>query len=546
MRWRTPALLFAVAIASHATALAGSFVWTEHRDIELGRAIAAPLEWLSLFTRGFGDTGFYRPLVALSLSIDAIVGAPWIFHLTSVLWHGLAVVLCFAAAGALGSSRRAATIAAAVFAVHPVTALVAGVVAFRSEAMLACALFGLVVAHRQGRRVLAALALLAGALSKETAFVLGPAFVAVLELDLVRRPRPDASPRARGAPDEGEPLDRAERLRLLAAEGAALVLALALRLSFAPPWRASNAPLALGDAIGTRLAVVARAALTLVAPIDLRVCDATTVRSIASLAAALGIALLAAIIVLAWRARGPMILFALSFAPILAIVPVPRLWSIHYLYVPLAFGAMAAAAALDARAPARAPLVAGLLAAALAVATLVECARLGSDVSLWEPEVRREPACREGQFYLGEARRKARDWEGAARFYTRALAVRRDVVAYVDRGAALQNLGVVRLEEERWSDAADAFREAYATSGRADDRGRRELRHNFAVALARSGQLEEASRVLAPEVARRDAMLESIYLRARVLHELGREIEARELLRRLQREADRRGARRRQ
>jgi hypothetical protein len=98
----------AAAIASHATALTAGFVWLDHAHIEAGYALASPSGWPALFTRGFAGTGFYRPLMALSLSIDALAGAPWLYHAVSVAWHAAAATLVVFAASALGWARRAA------------------------------------------------------------------------------------------------------------------------------------------------------------------------------------------------------------------------------------------------------------------------------------------------------------------------------------------------------------------------------------------------------------------------------------------------------
>ena len=67
------ALAPAAAVASHLTALANGFTWLDHGDLEHRAAIAAPGHWLGLFTHGFARTGFYRPLTALSLSLDGLI-----------------------------------------------------------------------------------------------------------------------------------------------------------------------------------------------------------------------------------------------------------------------------------------------------------------------------------------------------------------------------------------------------------------------------------------------------------------------------------------
>ena len=79
-----------VAVA-WATTLGGGYVWLDHAHLERGLALAAPGEFLALFTRGFAGTGFYRPLVALSLSIDALLAdSPMWFRAVTLGWHALA------------------------------------------------------------------------------------------------------------------------------------------------------------------------------------------------------------------------------------------------------------------------------------------------------------------------------------------------------------------------------------------------------------------------------------------------------------------------
>src|SRR4051794_2033449 len=111
-------LVAAAAAVSHFPALFAGFTWLDHGDIESGAAIAPPAHWLELFTHGYARTGFYRPVTALSLSIDGLVGAPWMFHLTNVALHAAASVLLMQAALALGVPRRASVFAAILFAVH--------------------------------------------------------------------------------------------------------------------------------------------------------------------------------------------------------------------------------------------------------------------------------------------------------------------------------------------------------------------------------------------------------------------------------------------
>jgi protein O-mannosyl-transferase len=497
------------------TALAGGFTWLDHAHLEGGLAVRPPSEWLALFTRGFAGTGYYRPFTALSLSVDATLGGgPLLFHATSVAFHSVAAVLVVVASEALGLSRRAAVLAGMLFAVHPVTMLVAGAIAFRSEAMLTTALLALVWAHRGNRPAVAGLAVFCGALTKETALVLAPLFVGALEVSALGRAGPTEAPRR----------------RLFAAEATALAAAVGLRFAFAPSWRASHEPLGVGDALGTRFASLAKSAASLVMPIDRSICDAFAVTHLWQPASLAGGAGLAALAFGAWKKRGPMLLLALAVLPSLQLVPVSRWWSPHYLYVPLAFVAMLAAETAV-RLGRRATLAAGAACVVLGALTFHDGLRLANDTSLWAPEVARQPACREGHFYLGEVARDAGQWEVAARRYQAALAPRPRILAYVDRAAALQNLGVVRVEQGRFGEAREAFR--IALEGTRDLRARRELTHDLAAATLSDGDAEEAARLLEAETARPDALPQSIHVRALALEKLGRQEEARAMRQRL-------------
>lgn len=503
------------AVLAHLPAISAGFIWLDHAHIEDGLALAGRDGWLSLFQRGFAGTGYYRPLVALSFSIDAALGggAP-LFHIVTLLWHAAASWLCALAAESLGLSRRAAFWAALLLAVHPVTSLVAGAIAFRSESMIAVALFSVVIFHTRGQAWACAAALFLGALCKETALVLGVLFVVALEL----------------TPSAGQARPWATRLRRVAIEASGAVLAFGLRVAFAPAWRADAWQLPLGEALGTRLAALAKSTWTLLWPVQGKICDAFPLTSALAPEALAGLAILGALCFLAYERRGPALLLLLALMPSLQLVPVMRWWSPHYLYLPLAFAAMltveAALRWAESAFRYAAPLV-----VALGILAFMETSRYESDETLWSSEVRATPACREGQFYLGASAHAAKRLDQAGLHYERALAPTAGMLSYVDQGAALQNLGVVRLEQERFQDASALFRKALELAG--DVGERRRLTHNLASAELAAGRADRAAELLRKEVERADAMPASILVRARALAALGRHDEAQALLRRL-------------
>lgn len=499
------------ALLVHARALGGEYVWLDHTHLEEGAALAGNAGVWSLFQQGFAGTGYYRPLTALSLSLDAALwNSPLGFRAVTLGWHALAACMTSLAARRLGLSARAALIAGLIVAVHPAGTLVADAIAFRSESMLAVCLLGLVAAHLARKPVLAALALGAGALIKETALVLGPLLLVALEARVVFS-------RAKLT----EPL-RA-RVRLYAAELAALVLVSSLRLRYAPHWRAPFPALTFSEQLGTRLAAVGRSTALLLMPVDGTICDASPVVSLANGAAVVGLVALALVAYVAYRERNIGPLFALALLPSLALVPVMRFWSPHYLYVPLTFGAMLVAAALDRRERLLVPvaLTAGI---AWSVLSFTQSARYLNDEALFRPEVERRAACREAQFFLGEVARLRKDWDGAASRYEAALHDYPRVLAYVDRGAALQNLGAVRFAQDRFADAEHAWTSALELSR--DEARQRRLRANLGAAALRAGRPDDTVRWLAGDVSGPNPLAQSLFLMAAALRELGREPEA--------------------
>jgi tetratricopeptide (TPR) repeat protein len=501
-----------LALLVHAPALFGGFIWLDHAHLEGRLALAPEGDFWAIFTRGFAGTGFYRPLTSLSLSLDAwLGGSPFAYHATTLAWHAAAAIMVVSCGELFGLGLATATLAGLLFAVHPLTSLVASAIAFRSESMLAVALLALIGFHVRRRPLLAALSLLAGALTKETALVLGPLFIAALELGGLQR------------------ATRSARQRVLVAEGLALAAALALRLSFAPEWRASFPDLTLDEAFGTRFAALAKSGSAFLAFLarDRSVCDSFPVTSLLSAEALAGVTLAAALGFWAWQKRGPALLLALALLPSLQFVPVMRWWSPHYLYVPLAFGALALARGLEPMTK-RARLVALAAIAGFAVLAFRTSAHFESDRALFEREVAFRPECREAQFYLGEVARFEKQWDRAAHHYERAIASDPKVLSFVDLGAAYANLGVVRLEQGRGADATTALRSALDHSS--DPLVQRHLVHNLAIAALISGDAAEAARLLEDESRRSDALPQAILVRAKALLALGRGEEAELLL----------------
>ena len=504
-RWLRLPLVVTVAFVVHLPALVNGYTWLDHGDVEGGAALVPLSQLPSLFTHPYARTGFYRPLTALTLSLDAASsGVPFGYHLTNLMLHALAAALVLLLAEALELGPLAATGAALLFAVHTTTSLVANQLTYRGEALLMISLSLVLLGQIRGRALLVGVGLLLGCFSKETTFVLGPLLMA----GLWRWHRPSRA--------------------VLAAAVASLLVAGVVRQSVAPPWRLHVAPLSANAWLGTRLASLGHELSWLAWPWRGVLCDAVPISGVLSWRAALGAVGVAGGLWLAWKVRPFGILALLAATPMLNLVPLPRMASPHYLYVPLAFLGMGLVAWAD-KVGWRRWAFAALL-APLAVSSVLDSWRYRDDHALFAREVAEGPQCREAHLYLGDWLRGQGALEEAARAYTVAAAPSEGFVSYSDVGAALTNLGVVRTEQERPADAVVALSVAYQLP--ADPLAHRQRAHNLAAVLLQLGDFSQVEQLLRREAERSDPLPESLKVLANAVGAQGREAEARELIRR--------------
>jgi hypothetical protein len=529
---RTAVRLYAaialVAVAAHGSALLAGWVWLDHAHIEQGLAWVPLRRAWTAFTQGFAETSYYRPLMTLSLSVDAAITSarssgvhaahPLWFHAVSLAWHAAAAVMVAAAARVLTDRRHAWWLAGVLFAAHPVTSVVANAIAFRSEAMMTTGLLGLIVAHTNRRAGWAAACILLAGLSKETGLVMAPLVLATLHVTR-RQHRPQGT------------------RTLWLVETGAWLAAVTLRWVFAPGWHASHPRLAWDTAIGSRLATITESAQRILVAGDRTVCDVFPITSWSHPTAWAGATLLAL-----WlyamargcrRCGGGCMLAMLALLPALQPVPVMRWWSPHYVYLPWAFGAMCVAR-FAARFERAGVATATLLCAALATVSFHDGLRFQNDETLWRAEVDANPYCLEGAFYLGEHERHAGNYAQAEQWYEQALRPPRGHLAYVDTVAALQNLGAVRLELGRYDDALAALERARALNR--NPRRAAELTHNAALSALLDGRADKAWELIGGRCRDPRVPQHTLVLCAKTLYALGRHAESFSMLRRITRQ----------
>jgi hypothetical protein len=321
----------------------------------------------------------YRPLAVASYTLDGLVDdAPW-FHAVNLLWHAGAAV-AVAALARRWAGTTAALAAGLIFAVHPIHVEAIANVIGRAELMAAVgvclAVYAAVVKESIGW---SALALMAGLLSKENAAVAPGLIVWAWVLGIGRPPRH----------------------RMLAFVGSWLAIAaayVALRGAVLQPYARLHdiAPVFVGQSpVAVRLTAVATLAdvlRLLVFPLTLRVdyspAERTIVTSVLSgrfLLGLLGLALWAALLVLAWRRGRRLEAFglgwiAIAFLPVANLLfPVGILLAERTLYLPSVGLALAAGAALARLPPAR-------LRAVVAVLVLAGGIRSALRVPVWHDD----------------------------------------------------------------------------------------------------------------------------------------------------------------
>lgn len=451
----------------HSTYIANGFVWLDHGDLEMGRAVV-PLDQIgrALFAR-FGETGFYRPVVTFSFSLDRALYGAWSpgFHLTNVILHLLVTAATYSFVRSFFRlPRQPALWAALIVAVHPLSWLPVGAIAYRPE--LLATLFSLLALvcyaaarHETGSRRAAwvcVAALGAALLSKEAAVVWFVGSVVVWEWTHWR--------------ERAEVRGLAQQKLLIGSLLAVLTLYFALRhRAVGGGWHLAAPDLTLNEAVGTRLAVLGERMLEWVRPLVPSLSDAVTPTRVLDLSALLPLCAILALTRFAWRRGSEMRLICLflgvALFPAGNVVPLPRFSSPHYGYF-AAIGVAAAAGwwlrpgtrVLDRR-----------LRTALAVAWIAIAAgatfqggfAFRDDETLFAPQVASDPHFREGHFYLGyRAHQVDGDLVAAAEAYGAALDAPASVLAYVDLPSLYVNYAAVRYGQGRYHEAEELLHEA--------------------------------------------------------------------------------------
>jgi tetratricopeptide (TPR) repeat protein len=403
-------LVAVVALATFLPGLRGEFVLDDHRFIEENEAVTSQASALRILVdpRTVAEDsweGIFRPLRTMSFAMDhALWGLhPFGYHVQSLLWHALASVMLLALLVRLGLGKAPSTIAALIFAAHPVQAESVVWITSRGDVLSGALVLVALYLHagwddqKPWRGMLVAVVCLLALLAKEVAIVV-PALVVLLDVALLKPWNRPGS------------VSRPARRRMLAhaLRAWAPIMAVAVLYFVFRQWRTSLYSEDLefgqlihwwGGAYSTQICVAARGLILHVAalllPIGPRFDYYPPADGRIDTGVLLAVLALAGILVLAvrcWRSRPlvsvGLLWFLLALAPvsnILFAITIPA--ADRFLYIPLAGGTMALATLLRKRRI--------LLGAALVVPftalSLSASGRFLDDATLWASAPEQSP-----------------------------------------------------------------------------------------------------------------------------------------------------------
>jgi hypothetical protein len=169
----------ALAFAAYLPSLAGVFHFDDYNVIVHYDTVHS---WSALAERWGGGV---RPLLKASYTLNWTLGGG--FSLLNIALHAMNAVLLFLLGSTLFRDRRAALIAALLFALHPAATEAVTYISGRSSSLMAAFYLGAMLAYFHGHRFVSALLFVLAVATRETAVTL-PAALLLCELCRAERP----------------------------------------------------------------------------------------------------------------------------------------------------------------------------------------------------------------------------------------------------------------------------------------------------------------------------------------------------------------------
>lgn len=464
-------LLLVLTIIVHITYIPNGFTWLDQRDIVEKRAVLPVSAFTKAFTNRYGDTGFYRPLVTLSLSTDAAIYRYFSpgYHLTNVIFFILIVALLpFFMQDFFSFTFRQGILAAAFFSVHPFGFLPVGAISYRPELLLTLfTLLSIYCFHKQKKirdlryTIGTIIFFICALLSKETALVLIPISIFLHEISSIILFNAKTKKMKQGVVSYSIPGKTLLTFFLVS------ICYLFLRFIAVPElWRVTVKFPDTAAAIFSRLHIIGKLLLLFFSPIIPTISDSTPIISIPDYLSFIGFSVISILLFAAIRIGlkqtlgKTLLMFILFLLPAANLIPVPRMSSPHYGFIALIpFSALVIFLSERikrtqiAKAFPLLPFLAVIWFSISVVATFSSGIRFTNDETLFLPDVSRDKNFHEGAFYLGTYYLQNENFSQAEKFYLAALHDDPHVMAYGERFSVMTNLAAVYYKEKKYREA---------------------------------------------------------------------------------------------
>jgi protein O-mannosyl-transferase len=457
---------FAIGITFfvHLIYLKAGFVWVDHHDIEEKYAVVALSDIGKTFLTQFGDTSFYRPLVVILNSIDfALYGMePFGYHLTNLLLHiGVVVAAGLFLKLMLNLKDEEVFLSRVFIGVHPMSILIVGAITRRQETLAAIFIFCAGVSYIYARKtglfkytILFLVTFFLALLAKETSLVITPALTLLWELSQKSRNVKNA---------------------LLSSVwyGIPIVVYGFLRTRAVPQVWGINAPsLGLSEYLGTRIGLLGKWFWYAISPVKPPLTDAVPRLYLTSPVVFTSILLLLVLFVYilrkGWKDKTSLALLMtfIFIAPGIAIIPVPRIGTPNYGYLP-AIGFAGLATLLWKQSTNKyATHIISVWIIVAAVLTFVAGDRFKNDQTLFKPEVA-DTYFPEAHYFLGNYHLKGQEYDLAQAEYKKSLekddsfiAFRSDIPTKINMASVTMQLGENEKARNLFQEVLDVSEES--------------------------------------------------------------------------------------
>lgn len=448
-------LVIVFTFVTHLTYLNNDFTWLDHNDIEAGNAILPINKLHQAFFTPFGQTSFYRPVVTILNSIDYFLYHQWPvgFHITNLLLHlGVVALVGLFLSVFFNLNPWQKFLASLIVGVHPGSILVVGSITQRQEPLLLIFTMLTVYFHKKARETkkwryifLTLAFFLTALMSKETAIVIIPVLIIFWEFLTKKK----------------------LEIKLFLFEFLIMLSYLTLRINFVPDSWGTTAPgLSFTQNIGTTLGLLLKWILLLISPFKPNFSDAVPVLGLLNIYTMTILLILFAVLVIIVRSgltsniSKSLMLILIFLAPGLNIIPVPRIGSPHYIYLPVVgFASLVVILFVKLKRKfLKFIITTWLIVSSLSVFNAGF--QFKNDLTLFKPEVEKDVNFYEGHYYLGNYYLKTQDLDHAEKEFELGAREDTSLLAFRNNWAMLINLAGVKLEKGKLDEAESLYKRA--------------------------------------------------------------------------------------